>query len=99
MILFAFYLSLLGGLHAVRVRPPVGGEAGFIVDTVSGEGKSIRSCVPMAVSGLNRDNQMKKVLHTRDSKGDPLHALSAGISEVCFPLTLCLCIPTVLFLR
>ncbi|KAL4324901.1 hypothetical protein GQ457_11G004020 [Hibiscus cannabinus] len=82
MILFAFYLSLLGSIHAVRVRPPLGGEAGFIVDTVSGEGKSIRSCVPVAVSGLNRDNQMRKVLHTRDSKGDSLHALSAELSSV-----------------
>ncbi|TYI73052.1 hypothetical protein E1A91_D07G103100v1, partial [Gossypium mustelinum] len=49
----------------------------------SREGKVIHGRVSMAISNFNsfgRDNQMRIVLHTRDSKGDPLLALSSAFN-------------------
>ncbi|PPD66136.1 hypothetical protein GOBAR_DD36986 [Gossypium barbadense] len=85
LLLFAFYFSLLGELSGQvgGLGPAVDGEevgVGLIVDMGSREGKVIHGRVSMAISNFNsfgRDNQMRIVLHTRDSKGDPLLALSS----------------------
>ncbi|PPR89059.1 hypothetical protein GOBAR_AA31628 [Gossypium barbadense] len=85
LLFFAFYFSLLCELNGQvgGLRPAVGGGevgVGLIADMGSKEGKIIQSCLSMAISdfyGLHRDYQMRIVLHTRDSKGDPLLALSA----------------------
>ncbi|PPD79254.1 hypothetical protein GOBAR_DD23832 [Gossypium barbadense] len=83
LLFFAFYFSLLGELSGQvgGLRLAGGGEVGvgLIVDMGSREGKLIHSRVSMAISDFNsfrRDNQMRIVLRTIDSKGDPLHALS-----------------------
>ncbi|KAB2020889.1 hypothetical protein ES319_D07G100400v1 [Gossypium barbadense] len=86
LLFFAFYFSLFGELNGLvgGLRPAVGGDevgVGLIADMGSKEGKIIQSCLSMAISdfyGLHRDYQMRIVLHTRDSKGDPLLALSAA---------------------
>ncbi|KAA3458519.1 glutamate receptor 1.3-like [Gossypium australe] len=82
----AVHPDLLGELNGQvgGLRPAVGGGevgVGLIADMGSKEGKIIQSCLSMAISdfyGLHRDYQMRIVLHTRDSKGDPLLALSAA---------------------
>ncbi|PPR93069.1 hypothetical protein GOBAR_AA27612 [Gossypium barbadense] len=75
------YFSLVGKLSGFR---PAGStdeiDVGLIVDMGSREGKIIHSYVSMTVSdfySLHRDYQMRIGLHTRDSKGDTLLALSA----------------------
>ncbi|KAB2073666.1 hypothetical protein ES319_A07G098500v1 [Gossypium barbadense] len=86
LLFFAFYFSLLGELSGQvgGLRLAGGGKVGvgLIVDMGSREGKLIHSCVSMAISDFNsfrRDNQMRIVLHTIDSKGDPnLHTLSVA---------------------
>ncbi|TYH62225.1 hypothetical protein ES332_D07G104900v1 [Gossypium tomentosum] len=88
LLLFAFYFSLLGELSGQvgGLGPAVDGEevgVGLIVDMGSREGKVIHGRVSMAISNFNsfgRDNQMRIVLHTRDSKGDPLLALSSAFN-------------------
>ncbi|KAA3458516.1 glutamate receptor 1.2-like [Gossypium australe] len=88
LLLFAFYFSLLGELSGQGggLGPAVDGEevgVGLIVDMGSREGKVIHGRVSMAISDFNSfgsDNQMRIVLHTRDSKGDPLLALSSAFN-------------------
>ncbi|MFQ6619517.1 hypothetical protein Gotur_000790 [Gossypium turneri] len=88
LLLFAFYFSLLGELSGQGggLGPAVDGEevgVGLIVDMGSREGKVIHGRVSMAISDFNsfgRDYQMRIVLHTRDSKGDPLLALSSAFN-------------------
>ncbi|KAK8344792.1 hypothetical protein V6Z12_A07G103000 [Gossypium hirsutum] len=84
LVLFAAYFSLVGKLSGFR---PAGGsdeiDVGLIVDMGSREGKIIHNCVSMTVLdfySLHRDYQMRIGLHTRDSKGDTLLALSAVFS-------------------
>ncbi|XP_042753247.1 glutamate receptor 1.4 [Lactuca sativa] len=53
---------------------------GIILDMESPIGKSIHSCITMAISdfyALNHSYKTRIVLHTRDSEGDPVKALSA----------------------
>nr|XP_043619838.1 glutamate receptor 1.2-like [Erigeron canadensis] len=53
---------------------------GVILDLESWIGKSIHICISMAISdfyALNHNYRTKIVLHTRNSKGDPIEALSA----------------------
>ncbi|XP_039027319.1 glutamate receptor 1.2-like [Hibiscus syriacus] len=78
LLLFAIYFSLLGELSGEDgvIRQAV--DVGLIVDMGSREGKIIHSCISMAISGLRSSTQMRILLHTRDSKGDPFHVLSAG---------------------
>ncbi|TYH09548.1 hypothetical protein ES288_A07G104700v1 [Gossypium darwinii] len=84
LLLFPFYFSLLCELsgRVGGLGPAVDGEevgVGLIVDMGSKEGKVFHGRVSMAISDFNsfgRDNQMRIVLHTRDSKGDLLLALS-----------------------
>ncbi|KAL7589041.1 hypothetical protein Lser_V15G39248 [Lactuca serriola] len=55
-------------------------STGIILDMESWIGKSIHRCITMAISDfydLNHSYKTRIVVHTRDSKGDPLKALSA----------------------
>ncbi|KAA8550518.1 hypothetical protein F0562_002202 [Nyssa sinensis] len=76
--LFAHELnqSASDGLSTVANEIPVG----VILDMGSWVGKTVHSCITMAVSefyALNSHYKTRIVLHTRDSKGEPLPALSA----------------------
>ena len=54
---------------------------GIILDMESLTGKSINWSITMAISdfyALNPNYRTRLVLHTRDSKGDSVEALSAG---------------------
>ena len=56
-------------------------HVGAIVDMSSREGKIVESCISMAISdfyGVHRNYTTRLLLHTRDSKGQHLRALSAG---------------------
>lgn len=56
-------------------------HVGVILDMSSKEGKIIQSCTSMAVSdfyGPHVDYSTRVVLHTRDSRGQHLKAISAG---------------------
>ncbi|CAK9154355.1 unnamed protein product [Ilex paraguariensis] len=55
---------------------------GLILDLGSWVGKTVHSCITMAISDFYAQNSHYKkriVLHTRDSQGEPLHALSAAL--------------------
>ncbi|KAL3517899.1 hypothetical protein ACH5RR_020488 [Cinchona calisaya] len=57
-------------------------EVGVILDMGSWTGKTIHSCITMAISDFYASNDHYKtriVLHTRDSKGDSMHAISAAV--------------------
>ena len=76
----AYSISLLCG-QAGELRLANEFHVGVIVHMGSREGKIIQSCVSMAISdfySLQKEQQVIIVLHASDSKGDPLHALSAG---------------------
>lgn len=56
-------------------------HVGAILDMGSREGKIVHSCISMALSDfyhLHGNYSTRVVLHSRDSKAKPLHALSAG---------------------
>lgn len=56
-------------------------HVGVILDMKSREGRIVLSCISAAVSDfyqLHKNYSTRVVLHSRDSKGEPLHALSAG---------------------
>ncbi|KAL8253098.1 hypothetical protein R6Q59_036791 [Mikania micrantha] len=60
---------------------------GVILDMGSRVGKTIMSCISIAVSEFYADNSHYKtriVLHGRDAHGEPIHALSAGKSNLSF---------------
>lgn len=65
---------------------------GVILNMESWTGKSIHWCITMAISdfyALHHNYRTRLLLHTRDSKGDPIEALSAGTSPACLlPWTL-----------
>ncbi|KAM7527512.1 hypothetical protein LguiB_030922 [Lonicera macranthoides] len=57
-------------------------QVGVILDMGSWLGKTLYSCITLAISDFyTRNNGYKTriALHTRDSEGDPMHALSAAI--------------------
>ncbi|KAF3434907.1 hypothetical protein FNV43_RR21994 [Rhamnella rubrinervis] len=57
-------------------------HVGVIVNMNSREGKIVESCIAMAISdfyGTHHNYTTRVVLHTRDSKGQYLHALSAAL--------------------
>ena len=56
-------------------------HVGVILDMRSWSGKISNSCISMAIAdfyALNTHYKTRLVLHSRDSQGDPLHALSTG---------------------
>ncbi|KAA8550528.1 hypothetical protein F0562_002212 [Nyssa sinensis] len=71
-----FNPSASDSLSTVANEIPVG----VILDMGSWVGKTVHSCITMAVSefyALNSHYKTRIVLHTRDSQGEPLPALSA----------------------
>ncbi|KAI3771386.1 hypothetical protein L6452_02549 [Arctium lappa] len=66
--------------HSISINDETLIDIGIILDMESWIGKSIHMCISMAISdfyALNHSYRTRIVLHTRDSKGDPLKALSA----------------------
>ncbi|KAM1157326.1 hypothetical protein ACFX15_027433 [Malus domestica] len=64
-------------------------HVGLILDMGSVEGKIVRSCISAAFSDfyhLHNDYSTRVVLHSRDSKGDPLHALSSVVTNTALHL-------------
>lgn len=56
-------------------------DVGIVLDMESWIGKSIHSCITMAISdfyALNEGYGTRLVVHTRDTKGDPLQTISEG---------------------
>ncbi|CAI9107267.1 OLC1v1006585C1 [Oldenlandia corymbosa var. corymbosa] len=57
-------------------------NVGVVIDMGSWIGKSIHSCIELAISDFCASklhcNKTRLVLHTRDSRGDPKHAISSG---------------------
>ncbi|CAH1447102.1 unnamed protein product [Lactuca virosa] len=57
-------------------------QVGVILDMESGVGKVIYHCITMAISDFyaaNPDYRTRIVFMTRDTKGEPLHAVSAAV--------------------
>ncbi|XP_024965451.1 glutamate receptor 1.2-like [Cynara cardunculus var. scolymus] len=66
--------------HSININNETLVGMGIVLDTESWIGKSIHMCISMAISdfyALNHSYRTRIVLHTRDSKKDPLKALSA----------------------
>ncbi|CAL5353355.1 unnamed protein product [Camellia sinensis] len=62
-------------------------KVGVILDMGSWVGKVVHSCIMMAISdfyAVNNHYKIRVVLHTRDSNGEPLLALSAAVSTLPF---------------
>lgn len=58
---------------------------GLILDMKSREGKIVKSCISVAIYDFytqHKKYNTRLVLHSRDSNGEPLHALSAGMSTL-----------------
>ncbi|KAH7521679.1 hypothetical protein FEM48_Zijuj07G0058500 [Ziziphus jujuba var. spinosa] len=87
-ILFTvIFLSLVGQCVAVDFNNITHHEdevhVGVVLDMGSKEGKIVHSCISMEVSDfyqLHNSYTTRLLLHARDSKGEPLHALSAGMT-------------------
>ncbi|CAN6562370.1 unnamed protein product [Malus baccata var. baccata] len=76
--IFLTFFSLVSFLYGEIEETHVG----LILDMGSMEGKIVRSCISAALSDfyhLHIDYSTRVVLHSRDSKGDPLHALSSAL--------------------
>ncbi|MFS7903264.1 hypothetical protein Hanom_Chr01g00022031 [Helianthus anomalus] len=64
-------------------------RVGIILDMEAWTGKSIHSFMNFAISDFytrNSNYRTRILLHTRDSKGDPLKALSAGMISFYCPV-------------
>ncbi|KAL5804468.1 hypothetical protein ACOSQ3_031268 [Xanthoceras sorbifolium] len=91
-IVFILLLSFVGPFSAQRIDDDdddkdgsvAEGEihVGVILDMGSWEGKNLQTCISMAISDFYTKHDYYKtrvVLHTRDSKGEPLLALSSAL--------------------
>ncbi|KAK1436980.1 hypothetical protein QVD17_02764 [Tagetes erecta] len=73
------YAMLAGGKG---VNEPSYSRVGVILDMGSWVGKTVHSCISIAVSefyALNTNYKTRIVLHNRDTHGEPLQALSAAL--------------------
>ncbi|KAM1140139.1 hypothetical protein ACFX15_039586 [Malus domestica] len=78
--------SLLGLLFAQNIVVE-DVHVGVILDMGSREGQIILSCISTALSDfyqLHKNYTTRLLLRTKDSKGKPLHALSAGELHISF---------------
>ncbi|KAM0032328.1 hypothetical protein Hdeb2414_s0016g00473761 [Helianthus debilis subsp. tardiflorus] len=85
--LILFFCTFSHGLHADIV------DVGIVLNMESWVGKSINSSITMAISDFYARNDSYRsqiVLHPRDSKGDPLEAMSN--SKIIYILTMLYCI-------
>ncbi|KAL5737985.1 hypothetical protein ACOSP7_030746 [Xanthoceras sorbifolium] len=90
-IVFIFLLSFVGPFSAQRIDDDDDKDGsvaeeeihvGVILDMGSWEGKTLQTCISMAISDFYTKHDYYKtrvVLHTRDSKGEPLLALSSAL--------------------
>ncbi|KAI3749688.1 hypothetical protein L2E82_20304 [Cichorium intybus] len=74
----------MGKVHTKAQEDPSYKEipVGVILDMESWVGKTVHSCITMAISDFYTGNPHFKtriVVHNRDTHGDPLHALSAAL--------------------
>ncbi|KAK2965808.1 hypothetical protein RJ640_025317 [Escallonia rubra] len=86
---FLVVFSLVSSLHALhdpshKESVSMGNEipVGVILDMGSFVGKTVHSCITMAISdfyALNSHYKTRIVLHVKDSKGEPLRALSTAL--------------------
>ena len=75
----------------IKINGDVFIDMGIILDMESWIGKSIHRCITMAISdfyALNHSYKTRIVVHTRDSIGDLVKALSSGTLSCLFPSTL-----------
>ncbi|KAM1588913.1 hypothetical protein ACFX10_027873 [Malus domestica] len=83
--IFLTFFSLVSSLHGKIEETHVG----LILDMGSTEGKIVRSCISEALSDfyhLHNDYSTRVVLHSKDSKGEPLHALSSVVTNTALHL-------------
>ncbi|KAL5802814.1 hypothetical protein ACOSQ4_031119 [Xanthoceras sorbifolium] len=90
-IVFILLLSFVGPFSAQRIDDDDDKDGsvaeeeihvGVILDMGSWEGKTLQTCISMAISDFYTIHDYYKtrvVLHTRDSKGEPLLALSSAL--------------------
>ncbi|KAI3678654.1 hypothetical protein L6452_37955 [Arctium lappa] len=83
-LLFLILMLLCFQLHSKAQEDPSYKEipVGVILDMGSWVGKTVHSCITMAVSdfyAVNSHYKTRIVLHDRDAHGEPLHALSAAL--------------------
>lgn len=79
LLIITLLLNLVGQKLCRQTEVYV--AVGVILDMDSKQGKVIHSCISMAISdfySLHNNYTTKLVLHTRDSKGQPLQLLSSG---------------------
>ena len=84
MLLICFQLHSEGQEYQSYKEIPVG----VILDMGSWVGKTVHSCITMALSDfymLNSYYKTRIVLHDRNTHGEPLQALSAGKSYLAIP--------------
>ncbi|XP_076942254.1 glutamate receptor 1.2-like [Bidens hawaiensis] len=78
LILLWFQIQVIAQADSPYIDIPVG----VILDMGSSVGKTVHSCISMAVSEfytINNHYKTRIVLHSRDTHGEPLHALSAAL--------------------
>ncbi|CBI17828.3 unnamed protein product, partial [Vitis vinifera] len=79
---FCNFLSLSSGNQTNNSSSMTLYGIGVVLDMGSSLGRMANNCISMAVSdfySINRHYQTRLVLHTRDSMGEPLYALSSAI--------------------
>ena len=82
-LLFLVLMTLCFQIRSNAQEVPAYNEipVGVILDMGSWLGKTVHSCITMALSDfytLNSNYTTRIVIHNRDTHGEPLHALSAG---------------------
>ena len=78
---FCNFLSLSSGNQTNNSSSMTLYGIGVVLDMGSSLGRMANNCISMAVSdfySINRHYKTRLVLHTRDSMGEPLYALSSG---------------------
>ncbi|KAL6331906.1 hypothetical protein AAG906_020254 [Vitis piasezkii] len=79
---FCHFLNLSSGNQTSNSSSMTAYGVGVILDMGSSLGRMANNCISMAVSdfySINRHYKTRLILHTRDSMGDPLYALSSAI--------------------
>lgn len=79
LVLFSLLIQLNANPSPAEANYVV--KVGVILDMGSWTGKTIFSCINMALSDYYTSNILHRtriVLHPRDSMGDPIQAISAG---------------------
>ena len=78
---FCHFLNLSSDNQTSNSSSMTAYGVGVVLDMGSSLGRMANNCISMAVSdfySINRNYKTRLILHTRDSMGDPLYALSSG---------------------